>query len=461
MPEHATSIQALGEEVSPLIKVKNLLRENRAEAKILLTILVVFLAVFFMPIGMPRFDNAVLEGLYLVHWYAREHVVLCLLPAFLIAGAIAVFISQQAVMKYLGPTAPKMASFGVASVSGSILAVCSCTVLPLFGGIYRRGAGLGPAIAFLYSGPAINVLAIVITAKVLGAEMGIARAVGAIGFAVVIGALMHFLYRHEETARVAAKPTGLQMMDDQGRPLGEVAAFFALLIGILVFANWAPTAAEDSLLWHAIYSRKWPVTAAFAVGLALLLVTRWHWPVLGVGAVAAVVAVLAWLFPQAPQLSFAVGVIGLTTLAALQPGEGADWFSQSWDFAKQILPLLLGGVLIAGFLLGRPGHEGVFPAEWVTAAVGGNSIMANVLAALVGAFMYFATLTEVPIVQGLLNAGMGKGPALALLLAGPALSLPSMLAIRSILGTQKTVVYVALVVVMATITGVVYGTVWP
>jgi uncharacterized membrane protein YraQ (UPF0718 family) len=461
MLEHGPSLPALDEQASALNRVKKLLRANQAEAKVLLTLLTVFLAVFFMPIGTPRFDDAVLEGLYLVHWYAREHVVLCLLPAFLIAGAIAVFISQQAVMKYLGPTAPKVASFGVASVSGSILAVCSCTVLPLFGGIYRRGAGLGPAIAFLYSGPAINVLAIVITAKVLGAEMGIARAVGAIGFAVVIGALMHVLYRREEVTRVTAKRAGFQVMAEAGRPLGEVTIFFTLLFGILVFANWAPAAAEDSWLWHAIYSVKWSVAAAFAASLVLFLVARWRWPVFWVGAVAAVVGVLAWLFPQTPQLSFAVGIIGLATLAALQPGEGVDWFNQSWEFAKQILPLLLGGVLIAGFLLGRPGHEGVFPVEWVTAAVGGNSVLANFLAALVGAFMYFATLTEVPIVQGLMNAGMGKGPALALLLAGPALSLPSMLAIRRILGTQKTAVYMVLVVVMATITGVVYGTFWP
>ncbi len=173
-----------------LARGKQAVQRNPTEFKWLAGIIAVFLLVFFMPVGAARFDNAILEGLALLNWYAREHVMLCLVPAFFIAGAIAVFISQDAVMKYLGPAAHKIAAYGVASVSGSILAVCSCTVLPLFGGIYRRGAGLGPAIAFLYSGPAINVLAIVLTAKILGVELGVARAVGAVSFALVIGLIM-------------------------------------------------------------------------------------------------------------------------------------------------------------------------------------------------------------------------------------------------------------------------------
>lgn len=430
--------------------------DNAAELKGLAGVVAVFLLVFFMPVGAARFDNAVLEGLALLNWYAREHVMLCLVPAFFIAGAIAVFISQDAVMKYLGPGAHKVAAYSVASVSGSILAVCSCTVLPLFGGIYRRGAGLGPAIAFLYSGPAINVLAIVLTAKILGVELGVARAVGAVSFALVIGLIMHWIYRREEQKRAANQP-GFALGADQGRPLGDTATLFALQVAVLVLANWAPASAEDSAVWHTIFAWKWPLTALAGIGLAGLLVWRWHWRWQALAATMGVVAVLAGLIPQHPELAFSAGLIGLTLTAATQPGDGEEWLSQTWGFAKLILPLLLGGVLLAGFLLGRPGHEGIIPSEWISAAVGGNSPAANFLSALVGAFMYFATLTEVPIVQGLLGAGMGKGPALALLLAGPALSLPNMLVIRSILGTQKTVVYCALVVVMATLSGMVFG----
>ncbi len=443
-----------------LNRLRTATQDHPTEFKWLGGIVAVFLLIFFMPVGAARFDNAILEGLALLNWYAREHVMLCLVPAFFIAGAIAVFVSQDAVMKYLGPAAHKVAAYGVASVSGSILAVCSCTVLPLFGGIYRRGAGLGPAIAFLYSGPAINVLAIVLTAKILGVELGIARAVGAISFALVIGLIMNWIYRREELTR-SANQKGFALGADQGRPLAETAAFFALMIAVLVLANWVPASAEDSATWHAIFAWKWPLTALAGAGLAGLLVWRWRWRWPPLAATAVVVAVLAALVPQHPELVFSAGLIGLTLTAALQPGDGEEWLGQTWSFAKLIMPLLLGGVLLAGFLLGRPGHDGIIPSEWVSAAVGGNSLAANFLSALVGAFMYFATLTEVPIVQGLIGSGMGKGPALALLLAGPALSLPNMLVIRGILGTQKTVVYCSLVVVMATFTGVVFGTFYP
>jgi len=443
-----------------LNRLRAVLQDHPTEFQWLAGIVAVFLLAFFMPVGAARFDNAILEGLALLNGYAREHVMLCLVPAFFIAGAIAVFISQDAVMKYLGPAAHKIAAYGVASVSGSILAVCSCTVLPLFGGIYRRGAGLGPAIAFLYSGPAINVLAIVLTAKILGVELGVARAVGAVSFALVIGLIMHWIYRREEQTR-AANQKGFALGADQGRPLAETATFFALMVAILVLANWAPASAEDSAVWHTIFAWKWPLTSLAGVGLAGLMVWRWRWHWQPLAITAAVVALLAGLIPQHPELAFSAGLIGLTLTAALQPNDGEEWLSQTWGFAKLIMPLLLGGVLLAGFLLGRPGHEGIIPSEWVGAAVGGNSLMANFLSALVGAFMYFATLTEVPIVQGLIGAGMGKGPALALLLAGPALSLPNMLVIRGILGTQKTVVYCGLVVVMATVTGWVFGTFYP
>ncbi|HOT47124.1 MAG TPA: permease [Spirochaetota bacterium] len=426
----------------------------KTEWKPLFWIVAIFLLLFYLPIGVPRFDNAVFEALYLVKWYAQEHVLLCLVPAFFIAGAIAVFVSQESVMKYLGPTANKAIAYGVSSVSGTILAVCSCTVLPLFSGIYRMGAGLGPATAFLYSGPAINVLAIVLTARVLGMEIGIARAVGAVVFSVVIGLAMHFIYRKEEVEKANA---AMNMPEPEvKRALWKNIIYFASMIAILVFANWGKPV-ETSGFWYIMYNFKWVITGAssvlFAVVLVLWFELKW-WKVL---IAAAPVVALSIIIPDQPILAFSAGAIGLSVLTSTDKGETGGWFVSTWDFAKQILPLLLFGVLIAGFLLGRVGKEGVIPNEWVAWAVGGNSLWANFFAAISGAFMYFATLTEVPIVQGLIGSGMGKGPALALLLAGPALSLPSMLVIKSVIGWQKTIVYVILVVVMATITGMIFG----
>jgi uncharacterized protein len=426
----------------------------KVEWKPLALIAGLFLACFHLPVGAPRFDNAVTEAFELVKWYAREHVILCLIPAFFIAGAIGVFVSQASVMKYLGPKANKTLAYGVASVSGTILAVCSCTVLPLFAGIWRMGAGLGPATAFLYSGPAINVLAIVLTARVLGLKLGIARAVGAIVFSIVIGLLMHLIFRKEELAK--AEAAALEPEPEVKRPLWQNLIYFACMVGILVFANWGKPI-EDAGLWHAIWLWKWPITTVCAAVLGVVLV-RWFavgWWKIAVIAIPA--TVLAVVFPQQPMMAFVFAVIGLSIVTSTSEGETGDWFSSTWTFAKQITPLLLFGVLAAGFFLGRPGKEGIIPSEWVTQAVGGNSLRANLLASVVGAFMYFATLTEVPILQGLLGSGMGQGPALALLLAGPALSLQSMLVLRTVMGTKKMLVYVALVVAMATLTGVVYG----
>jgi hypothetical protein len=481
----------------------------KQEWKKLAIIIVVFFACFYLPIGTPRFDNAVMESLHLIKWYAQEHVLLCLVPAFFIAGAISVFISQASVMKYLGAKANKVLAYGVASVSGSILAVCSCTVLPLFAGIWRMGAGLGPACAFLYSGPAINVLAIILTARILGIEMGIARAIGAISFSIVIGLIMHFIYRREELEKANGQ---MAMPEPQvARPLWQNALFFAVMIGVLVFANWgspndfhfktadgqtfrasvlmAPEHGQTENasytlklteegreiqlpagqiiekkpvegVWTTIWATKWIITSVFTAVLGLMLVLwfgiAW-WKVL---TAAIPVAILAFALPMdglMVMIPFAAGVIGLSWMTSTTPGEANDWFSSSWSFGKQILPLLFFGVLFAGIFLGRPGHEGLIPNEWVKWAVGGNSLRANLLASVAGAFMYFATLTEVPILQGLVGSGMGKGPALALLLAGPALSLPSMLVIRSIMGTQKTIVFCSLVVIMATISGMIFG----
>jgi len=485
----------------------------KKEWKKLAAIVVVFLACFYLPTGWSRFTNAVTESLHLVRWYAREHVLLCLVPAFFIAGAISVFVSQASVIKYLGAKSNKLLAYGVASVSGSILAVCSCTILPLFSGIYKMGAGLGPATAFLYSGPAINVLAIILTARILGFELGAARAVGAIVFSVVIGLIMHFIYRREELE----KANGQMNMPEPEvpRPLWQNALFFAVMIGVLVFANWgAPndyyfrttegqtirasviqqpeqTGGENSAymlkradkngkteeielpaeqvaskkpvpgIWTTVWSHKWIITAGFAVALALILILWFSIPWWKTVVAAVPTAILAFALPtegMMVMIPFAAAVVGLSWATSTTEGEAEQWFTSTWDFAKQILPLLFIGVIAAGLLLGTPGSEGLIPSQWVATAVGGNSLRANLFASVTGAFMYFATLTEVPILQGLLGAGMGKGPALALLLAGPALSLPNMLVIRSVMGTGKTCVFVTLVVVMATISGMIFGT---
>jgi len=424
------------------------------EWKPLLVIIVCFLGFFYLPVGQPRFNNAVIESLYLVKWYTQEHVLLCLIPAFFIAGAIAVFVSQASVMKYLGAGAKKIPAYGVASISGTILAVCSCTVLPLFSGIYRMGAGLGPATAFLYSGPAINILAIILTARILGVELGIARAAGAVIFSIIIGLLMHFIFRKEELEKANAQ---VSMPEPEiTRPLWKNAVYFASMIGILVFANWGKPEASSGL-WYIIYSLKWVITGINALLLGLILIAwfdlKW-WKVLFAGIPTTITAAL---FPNNPMIPFITGIVGLSIITSTDNGETGEWFASSWEFARQILPLLLFGVLVAGALLGRPGHDGLIPSEWVSKAVGGNSLLSNFFASFAGAFMYFATLTEVPILQGLIGSGMGKGPALALLLAGPALSLPNMLVIRSVLGTKKTIVFVILVIVMATISGMIYG----
>jgi len=426
----------------------------KAEWKWLALLVGGFLAVFHLPVGTPRFDGAVLEAFHLVRWYAREHVLLCLIPALFIAGAISVFVSQAGVMKYLGPQAGKPLAYAVASVSGTVLAVCSCTVLPLFGGIYKRGAGLGPASAFLYAGPAINVLAIVLTARVLGMEIGVARAAGAVLFSVVIGLLMHLAFREEEAAKVAA--AAKLPPAPPARPLLHDILYFASMIGILVFANWGPPADADGA-WRTIYTWKWWITTALGIAFALMLVAWLELAAWKVGLAAFATAAAALGAPQEPLVPFAVAVLGLSVATSTDAGEAGEWFAATWGFAKQVVPLLLVGVLLAGLFLGRPGHEGLIPSTWVSRAVGGNSLGANLFASVAGAFMYFATLTEVPIVQGLMGSGMGKGPALGLLLAGPALSLPSMLVLASLMGLRKTVVYVALVVVMATITGVLFG----
>lgn len=442
--------------------------ETKKELKILAWIIIVFAAVFFLPLGSERFMTAVDATLDLAKWYAREHVILCLLPAFFIAGVIAVFVSQGSVIKYFGANAKKWLSYTVAAISGGILAVCSCTILPLFTSIYKRGAGLGPAIAFLYSGPAISILSIILTARILGVEMGIARVIGAVLFSVVIGLLMAFIFRKEEKAKREEQMNIVP--PPEKRPVWQTSFHFFTLVLILVFANWGAPAASDRGLWSAIFTYKWYITGALALvlcwSLVKILKLRPLWVMLGALATTAA-ALLANLFiaeaklvPLVPMV-VAIASLALILLYDRRDEENREWALASWGFAKQILPLLAIGVVTAGFLLGST-HDstaiaGIIPNRWIEWAVGGNSLLSNFFASFTGAFMYFATLTEVPIIQGLLASGMGKGPALALLLAGPSLSLPNMLVIRGVLGTKKTIVYVALVIVMATLSGFVFG----
>ncbi|HHU35967.1 MAG TPA: permease [Treponema sp.] len=381
---------------------------------ILFALSIAFAAIYFIPWETPLIGKAILEGFMMLGDYAREHVLLCLIPALFIAGAMGVFLNQQSVIKYLGPKAPKLVAYGVASVSGAILAVCSCTVLPLFKGIYKKGAGLGPAIGFLYSGPAINIIAITLSFKVFGWELGLARTVGAIVFSVIIGLLMQLFFRKEDEARITDEGMFTAFPDNSERTLWKTAIYIGSMIGFLIFINWA-NSGGSSTIWDVIYQAKYILSGTF---IFVLFVSIFLW---------------------------------------FKKDEVFEWFIATRTFAIQIIPLLFAGVLVSGFLLGRPGHEGIIPSRMIANLVGGNSFFANVIASLSGALMYFATLTEIPILQGLLGAGMGKGPALALLLAGPSLSLPSMLVIGSEIGPKKTLVYVSLVVVMSSIAGFIFG----
>ncbi len=380
----------------------------------LLLIILIFLVCYYLPWSHPTIRRSGLEAFMMLREYAREHVLTCLIPAFFIAGAIAVFVSQASVLKYFGVQAKKVLAYSVASISGTILAVCSCTVLPLFAGIYSRGAGIGPASAFLYSGPAINVLAITLTAKILGWQLGLARAVGAIIFAVITGLLMAFIFRKDDATRT----TGQIYMPDaeeKGRTLLQDTLYLLTMVLILVFAAFARPDKGSTGLWPAIFNAKWYITITLLIMLALML--------------------KAWFTKD----------------------ECKSWVDSTWGFIKQIFPLLGAGVLVAGFMLGRPGHPALIPEQYIQTLVGGNSLSANLFASISGAIMYFATLTEVPILQGLLGAGMGKGPALALLLAGPALSLPNMLVIGGVMGVKKTATFCGIIVIMSTIAGMIYG----
>lgn len=424
----------------------------KEEIKPFFYLLIIFLVVYFLPVGYKRFDNAIFEAMYLVKWYAREHFLLCLIPALFIAGAIAVFISQDSVLKYFGSQANKFISYSVASVSGTVLAVCSCTILPLFAGIYKKGAGIGPAITFLYSGPAINVLAIVLTARVLGFEIGAARAIFSIIFGIIIGLIMSFIFKDEGQNN---KKNDISVSYDS-RPLYQTAIYFASLVGILVFANWGKPI-EEKGFWYFTFLNKWKITLFFFLVLCYSLYKWLKASFMEVLFIFGSSLILFVLFGNY-EIAMTGGILSLSVvLIREKDNELGSWIEQTWSLAKMIIPLLFYGVFAAGFFLGRPGHDGIIPSQWVNMAVGGNSLFSNFFASIVGAFMYFATLTEVPILQGLMGSGMGKGPALALLLSGPALSLQSMLILKKVMGTKKTFVYVSLVIFMSAVVGWFYG----
>ncbi len=427
----------------------------KEQYKSFLWILSFFLFAYFMPIENPTFKSALNEAFVLAKWYAQEHVLLCLIPAFFIAGTIAVFVSQASVVKYFGGKAKKWVAYLVAAGSGTILAVCSCTVLPLFSSIHKRGAGLGPAVAFLYSGPAINILAIILTARILGFELGIARIIGAVSFSIIIGLIMAFIYRKEEKEKTDAQIAMPDIPED--RPMWQTASHFFILVAILVFVNWGKPDTTEGF-WYFMFANKWFITALFGLAFALSMtyIIKVKKLFVALGTLSVIIAGI--IFYSNPLIPFIVAVAATTIALSFSEDEPNQWLGESWGFAKQIMPLLAAGVLVAGFLLGSQGNpNGIIPNEWIASLVGGNSLFSNFFASITGAFMYFATLTEIPIVQGLISSGMGKGPALSLLLAGPALSLPNMLVIRTVMGTQKTIVFVSLVIVMATLSGLIYG----
>ena len=436
---------------------------NKRELTILGSLAAVFLFAYFMNFADSKIQFAIMEAFYMLQWYAQYHTLACVVPAMFIAGAIATFFSKEAVLRHLGPKANKIEAYGVASTSGTVLAVCSCSVLPMFAGIYRVGAGLGPASAFLYSGPAINVMAIFLTARVLGFDLGIARIIGSVVFAVVIGLIMAAIFRADEEKRTAAV---MQLPDPPPakRRLWQTALFFVAMITFLVFSDWAnpsQTIIEktDGTRMHVSVLLKATDTCRVQLqeplgdlnkGAKLMLDTReirsmedwtpdnYKW--------ATWVYHHRWYFAGACFLA----VLAMVALW-FDRQELSDWMGQTWTFSKSIIPLLFGGVLVTGFV------GALIPEELVASWVGGDSFLSNLIAAMIGGLWYFATLTEIPILEALLGLGMGRGPALALLLAGPALSLPSILVIYSVLGFKKTFVFCLLTVVMSAFVGMIFG----
>ena len=444
----------------------------KREWKIFATFVAVFLVAYFLPLATPEFKpetdptqvkvtSAIIEAFKLLQWYARNHTLACVVPALFIAGAITTFLSREAVLKHLGPKANKVEAYSVASVSGTVLAVCSCSVLPMFAGIYRIGAGLGPASAFLYAGPAINVLALFLTARVLGFQLGVARVIGAIVFGIIIGLIMALIFRKDEEQRTTAT---MQMPDPPAsrRPLYQSALLLLAMIAFLVFSDWFNPGDKIVQLADAEGTRfeatlQYETLSQYDLRLKQAVLGHQVGEVVRLpkSEIVSIVDVDTWvvrIHHVRWYLAGAMGVVVLImTLAWVDKAQFTEWMGNTWTFSKLLIPLLFGGVFIVGFL------GALLPEEQVAALVGDNSLTSNLIASVVGCFFYFATLTEIPILETLMKNGMAEGPALALLLAGPAMSIPSILVIRSIIGNTKTVVFTTLVVLMATIVGMGYG----
>ncbi len=412
----------------------------------------VFLTAYYLPLSNARVSGAILEAFKMLQWYAREHTLACVVPALFIAGGIVTFLSKEAVLRHLGPRAGKLQAYSVASVSGTVLAVCSCSVLPMFAGIYRVGAGLGPAATFLYAGPAINILALFLTARVLGLEIGVARAVGAIVFGILIGLIMAVLFRRDEKAR-SADAMLMPEAPASRRKGWQTVLYFAAMMAFLVFSDWyrpekvvVRTVAGAAIEAVVMQETRDEVVLQVEGGEKLELARS---------EVASVEAVESWVTSIHRVKWYLAGLMGLAVLLMVwrwfDRGEVAEWMRNTWDFTKLLVPLLFGGVFAVGFL------GALLPEEQVAAWVGNEDLASNLIASVVGCLFYFATLTEIPILEALMEHGMARGPALALLLAGPALSVPSLLVIRSVIGTRKTAVFSCLVVVMATVVGMAYG----
>lgn len=419
----------------------------------------IFLVSYYLPLSNPKVQKAILEAFRMLQWYARNHTLACVVPALFIAGAIATFLSKEAVLRHLGPKAKKAEAYSVASVSGTVLAVCSCSVLPMFTGIYRIGAGLGPAAAFLYSGPALNILAIFLTARVLGFELGLWRAVGAIVFGIIVGLLMAIIFRKDEQAREAA---AMQLPDAPAprRKLWQTAVYFAAMMLFLVFSDWynpgnVTLQKTDGTSLQVVMLQETANDILFQVERPAGSLKVGDKLTLAKTEIASIEDAETWVMTVYHAKWLLAGLMGLAVLLMVwkwfERGELKEWMANTWDFTKLLVPLLFGGVFAAGFL------GELLPDRQIAALVGDNGLASNLVASVVGCLFYFATLTEIPVLQALMERGMAQGPALALLLAGPALSLPSILVIRSVLGLRKTAVFTGLVVVMATAAGLIYG----
>jgi hypothetical protein len=427
--------------------------------KIFAAFLAIFLGAYYLPLSNPKVTAAILEAFKLLQWYARNHTLACVVPALFIAGGIMTFLSQASVMRYLGPNSNKVAAYTVASVSGTVLAVCSCSVLPMFAGIYRLGAGLGPASAFLYSGPAINILAIFLTARVLGFNLGVARTAGAVGFAFIVGLAMAWIFRREEKAKAEA---ALLMPEPPapGRSIWKNAAFLAAMVGFLIFSDWfnpgdAVVRLKGGTQIRGVVLQEMQDEVMIQVQETTSRARAAERLVLAKSEISGIEDAKTWVMDVHHARWYIAGLMGL--LVALmawrwfERTEIREWMHNTWDFAKVLVPLLFGGVFLVGFI------AALLPEEQIAKLVGDNGLSSNFLASIVGALFYFATLTEVPIVQALTEHGMAQGPALALLLAGPALSLPNMLVINKYMGFKKTAVFCGLIVVLATVAGMAYG----